>query len=732
MNKNNGSSEASRLASALNLGQKDGQTGGLARSQPPSSNSSTEHQENEFYDPENKDVRTEVSKLRLDLSNFHSQRVENAKSQSVGTPGSFPLPSSIPATPYGVPLPPTPYFTPMIDSGSFSPMYKQENSWTTFGYDDSSPSNRMAAPNKINFPTTVDENATKNKPLPTPFVPSATQDLNAVQSALEESSFPFSTHNIEENPSDIKAQTPRTEKHPGRRKKIIRRHSSDFGNFQHTRLHSYGADLGASFQTSGLMGSDDPTSRYTAHMRGDHSSTYLHQPYMPPPSNKLLRTIIDAIPVHVFTAAPQTGDITWVNSRMLSYRGTTAQEFTDNPYEPLHPDDVGSYVKMWMTAVRKGEPFSAQMRVRRFDGNYRWFMTRAVPLRDSRGIIVHWFGTNMDVHDQRLAELNATRQAEMAESESKYRSLANSSPQIVFAATLNMGITFANNQWLDYSGQTLDDALQLGFMEAVHPADRFKCSLPGFTAERIKSKLGEQPQGAWFSPADKLKTETQTKEPKAAQAKVSFAIKNDENKTDPQTPFSTELRLRDRNGVYRWHLVRCVSVEANVEGLWFGTCTDINDHKLLEQKLKEANEAAQKSMESKTRFLSNMSHEIRTPLIGISGMINFLLDTPLNGEQLDYCHTISSSSDGLLMVINDILDLSKVEAGMMRLTSEVFRVRSLVEDVNELLSTLAISKDLELNYLVENDVPRTVSGDRIRLRQVMLNVVGVSHFTLSS
>lgn len=113
-------------------------------------------------------------------------------------------------------------------------------------------------------------------------------------------------------------------------------------------------------------------------------------------------------------------------------------------------------------------------------------------------------------------------------------------------------------------------------------------------------------------------------------------------------------------------------------------------------------------------------------MIGISGMITFLLDTPLNGEQLDYCHTISQSSDGLLSVINDILDLSKVEAGMMRLNPEWFRMNSLVEDAHELLSTMAIAKDLELNFIVESDVPPVVCGDRVRLRQVLLNIIGVS------
>ncbi|KAK6355443.1 hypothetical protein TWF696_004540 [Orbilia brochopaga] len=629
------------------------------------------------------------SGANIELAPAVESILQKKKPQFIVLPtADFFPPSSVPQTPSGVPLPETPLHGPL---SAIEPTHPQ-----------------LPFPRQANLGVA---GVSDRGGAATPVMPSATHDLQAVESALESSTYPLPS------PSTEELKVAESENKTGSKKRApLRRHASMASSYRgHTRLHSRGAEFGASFPTiassSNLplspgyeqMGRPTPTPKtpYTGQYEAPQRN-------MPPPSNKLLRTIIDAIPVHVFTAAPQTGETTWVNSRMLSYRGATAEEFMADPYEPFHPDDRANYIRLWLAAVRKGEPFSYQIPIRRFDGHYRWFMIRAVPLRDNRGIIVHWFGTNMDIHDQRIAEVNAARQAEMAESEAKYRSLANSSPQIVFAATLKAGITFANNQWLEYSGQTLDQALQLGFMEFVHPADRHKCALPGFKMGEMTPK--EKAQGAWF----KTLNDDSAK-------KLEMAVK--ENETQP--PFSTELRLRRKDGEYRWHLVRCVSVEAsNVEGLWFGTCTDINDHKLLEQRLKDANDAAKKAMESKTRFLSNMSHEIRTPLIGISGMVNFLLDTPLNGEQLDYCHTISSSSDGLLMVINDILDLSKVEAGMMRLSYEWFRVRSLVEDANELLSTMAISKELELNYLVEEGVPAVVEGDRIRLRQVLLNVVG--------
>ncbi|KAK7208204.1 hypothetical protein BZA70DRAFT_273140 [Myxozyma melibiosi] len=423
---------------------------------------------------------------------------------------------------------------------------------------------------------------------------------------------------------------------------------------------------------------------------------------MAPPPPRLLRTIIDSIPVHLYISEPQTGTVTWVSARTLAYCGLSPDEFCRQPPEQrFHPDDRETFLRAWKSALKNGDPLSLQLRMRRFDGAYRFFVVREVPLRDSKGSIVHWFGTSMDIHEQRIAELESIKQSEKLASERKYRTLAESSPLIVFAATLSDGIIYTNNQWSGYSGQSIESSQRFGFLEFVHPEDRPKCVLP-------------------------VAGESHT--------------------------FSCEVRLRDSGGDYKWHLVRCVSSEdqANTSStpgtglgpdianhilpntsispsgdpVWFGTCTDINDHKLVEEKLQEAKDTAQRTMESKARFLSNMSHEIRTPLIGISGMVNFLLDTTLTSEQLDYCHTISSSSEALLSVINDILDLSKAEAGKMRLNKEWFNIRWLVEDTNELLGTLAISKNLELNYIVNEDVPAVVNGDRIRIRQVLLNIIG--------
>ncbi|KAG0240211.1 hypothetical protein BGW41_007116 [Actinomortierella wolfii] len=453
------------------------------------------------------------------------------------------------------------------------------------------------------------------------------------------------------------------------------------------------------------------------------------------PRTQLLRLIVDAIAHHVFTLSPTTATLTWVNQRALQYTGISQSQLVHSPWTIcLHEDDQATIGPLFKECFDKGEIFNAQYRVRRFDGQYRWFLGRFLPVRDYGGSIVHWFGTSTDIHDQKLAELQLNRQIELELSEKKYRLLAEAIPQIVFTATPHVGLTYANAKWYTYSGQIYEQAYGLGFLDQVHPEDRAKCFLPNIIAE---DNDGPFPRPANFDFGDTNSEDTNSSTRKGSETPTGSAnLKSPgyRHSTSPggvfgQSPgdvsYQTEIRLKRKDGKFRWFLVKCISVEDGEQGRkWFGTCTDINDQKMLEHKLKEAHDAAQKSTESKTRFLSNMSHEIRTPLVGITGMINFLITTDLTSEQLDYVHTVQQSADALLLVINDILDLSKVEAGMMKLEMEPFSVHAMIEDANELLNTLAIQKGLELGFLVENEVPEVVIGDRVRLRQVLLNIIG--------
>jgi len=142
-----------------------------------------------------------------------------------------------------------------------------------------------------------------------------------------------------------------------------------------------------------------------------------------------------------------------------------------------------------------------------------------------------------------------------------------------------------------------------------------------------------------------------------------------------------------------------------------------------QQSLVEARDKAEAASAAKGQFLANMSHEVRTPLNGIMGMAALLGETPLNPEQAEYTRVIRSSATALLAVVNDILDVSKVEAGMMTIESVAFDLRATCEAVVSLCTQLAVGRGIELRLAYDAGCPARFLGDAGRVRQVLLNLV---------
>ena len=286
-----------------------------------------------------------------------------------------------------------------------------------------------------------------------------------------------------------------------------------------------------------------------------------------------------------------------------------------------------------------------------------------------------------------LRDITARRQEQMRvrEGEARFRTIANAIPQLAWMTEPNGDIIWYNQRWYDYTGTDFEMMRGSGWRSVHHPDH-----LNG-----VEQRL-----------------------------RHSFATGSDWEDTFP---------LRAADGSYRWFLSRALPIREDAEDGsdgrilgWFGTNTDITALRDVEQSLEAAKEEAEEANRAKSTFIANMSHELRTPLSAIIGYSEMLAEETLDGadpaDLMQDVRKIESNARHLLGLINDVLDISKVESGKMEAFPETFDVAAMAQDVAATVASLMEKKNNRLDLRL-GDGLGTMHSDVTRIRQMLLNLL---------
>ncbi|HVS94247.1 MAG TPA: PAS domain S-box protein [Mucilaginibacter sp.] len=421
-------------------------------------------------------------------------------------------------------------------------------------------------------------------------------------------------------------------------------------------------------------------------------------------SEERFKFLLDAIPHKMWTSGPD-GRATYYNKQWHDYTGVQGFEnLREKIWSLIHPDDMAEAVEKWPKAIKTGEDMELEHRLKRFDGDYRWHLSRFSAYKDNNDQATLWVGTSTDIHDQKVyemglsaanqtiaatneeltaanEELEAANEEQVATNEEliqahdnlqntikdleisrhRFKIFLDSIPQIAWASAATGDVEYYNQRWYDYTGMSFEETKNWGWKQVIHPDD------------------------------------------------LSHNLDNLAAIIQSRKPGEFEIREKGLDGIYRWHLVRMSPIFSPAGNLeqWIGTATDIDELKKLQQQ--------------KDDFISIASHELKTPLTSLRATIQLLYrmkDQPSIEKFQKLIEQANRSTHKMSVLVDELLNVHRIKERKLPLQKRWFILSELV---NACCNHIAIAGHQQI--VVLGDKTLQVYADEPAIDQVIVNLV---------